>query len=231
MANDKNATKKILVVDDELRMRRVIVDYLSIKGYDMAEAGDGEQALAVFAEQRPDLVLLDVMMPKMDGYTVCKKLREMSDVPVIMLTAKTEEEDELAGFSLGADEYIGKPFSLKILLARVEAVFRRRQDPAGGSAGQPRQFAGLSVNPESREVRVDGVPVELTYTEFELLSYLMLNSGMALSRDRILDTVWRYDYFGDARTVDTHIKKLRSKLGGRGEYIKTIRGVGYKFES
>lgn len=221
-------TKKILIVDDEVRMRRVIADYLRIKGYETAEAGDGVQALALFDETHPDLVLLDVMMPRMDGWEVCRRLRSKSTVPIIMLTARGQEEDELQGFSLGADEYIAKPFSLKILLARIEAVFRRGQPAAVSSAPT---VEGLTVDTVGREVRVEGKVVELTYTEFELLTYLMANAGVALSRDKILDSVWRYDYYGDARTVDTHIKKLRSKLGRQGDCIKTIRGIGYKFEA
>ena len=218
---------KILIVDDEVRMRRVIADYLRIKGYETAEAADGVEALEKFSAENPDLVLLDVMMPRMDGWEVCRRIRARSRVPVIMLTAKGEEEDELQGFSLGADEYIMKPFSLKILLARIEAVFRRGPvtvQPA------PKEAAGLEVDTVGREVRADGQSIDLTYTEFELLTYLINNAGIALSRDKILDNVWRYDYYGDARTVDTHIKKLRSKLGTYGECIKTIRGVGYKYE-
>ena len=225
----QNPPKKVLIVDDEVRMRRVIADYLRIKGYDIAEAEDGVQALERFASFRPDLVLLDVMMPLMDGWEVCRQIRAQSRVPVIMLTARGQEEDELQGFSLGADEYIAKPFSLKILLARVEAVLRRGGDVPSPTA--EKQVGGLSLDTVGREVRADGVPVELTYTEFELLAYLMNNAGVALSRDKILDNVWRYDYYGDARTVDTHVKKLRSKLGGYGDCIKTIRGIGYKFEA
>lgn len=231
MAETEKA-KKILIVDDEERMRRILTDYLRIKGYDTVEAADGAEALRLFAAENPDMVLLDVMMPVMDGWEVCRRLRQTSRVPILMLTARGEEEDELAGFALGADEYIAKPFSLKILLARVESLFRRgagaETTPAAEDA--PHLPEGLSVDMDGREVRVDGVPVELTYTEFELLTYLMRNAGVALSRDRILDNVWRYDYFGDARTVDTHIKKLRSKLGAQGDHIKTIRGIGYKFE-
>ncbi len=221
----------ILIVDDEERMRRVITDYLRIKGYDTMEAADGVEALEWFDRRTPDLVLLDVMMPRMDGWEACRAIHAKSDVPIIMLTARGQEEDELQGFSLGADEYITKPFSLKILLARIEAVLRRAAGgPAATDAGAGNEISGLTVDRDGREVRVDGAPVELTYTEFELLAYLLDNPGIALSRDRILDAVWRYDYYGDARTVDTHIKKLRSKLGARGEYIRTIRGVGYKFE-
>ena len=210
---ENTASKTILIADDEIRMRRVIADYLHIKGYETLEAGDGVEALSLFESGRPDLILLDVMMPRMDGWEVCRHIRSKSQVPIIMLTARSEEDDELQGFSLGVDEYIAKPFSLKILLARIEAVFRR----------------GAPEEPAARPV-VDGQPVELTYTEFELLTYLMTNSGVALSRDKILDSVWRYDYYGDARTVDTHVKKLRSKLGRHGDCIKTIRGIGYKFE-
>jgi two-component system response regulator ResD len=220
---------KVLIVDDEMRMRRVITDYLRIKGYDTVEAGDGAEALERFFQEQPDLVLLDVMMPRMDGWEVCRRIRAKSRVPVIMLTAKGEEEDELQGFQLGVDEYISKPFSLKILLARIEAVLRRGSGPASSSPSVPVPD-GLHVDMAGREVRVNGEPVELTYTEFELLTYLMNNAGVALSRDKILDNVWRYDYYGDARTVDTHIKKLRSKLGAVGDCIRTIRGIGYKFD-
>ncbi|HIW74859.1 MAG TPA: response regulator transcription factor [Firmicutes bacterium] len=220
----------VLIVDDEERMRRVIADYLRIKGYDTMEAADGMEAMEKFEQRLPSLVLLDVMMPRMDGWAACRAMHAKSSVPIIMLTARGEEEDELQGFSLGADEYITKPFSLKILLARIEAVLRRASGGAPEAASAGQEIPGLTVDREGREVRVDGVPVELTYTEYELLVYLLDNPGIALSRDKILDAVWRYDYYGDARTVDTHIKKLRSKLGERGEYIRTIRGVGYKFE-
>lgn len=231
MVRDMDSAKQplILIVDDEERMRRVITDYLRIKGYDTIEAADGVQALEMFSEKKPDLILLDVMMPRMDGFEVCRVIQSKSKVPIIMLTARGQEEDELQGFSLGADEYITKPFSLKILLARIEAVFRRLNGkPSDTSADS--SIPGLTVDRDGREVLVDGVPIDLTYTEFELLLYLIDNPGIALSRDKILDSVWRYDYYGDARTVDTHVKKLRSKLGPRGDYIKTIRGIGYKFE-
>ncbi len=214
----------VLIVDDEMRMRRVIADYLHIKNYRTVEAADGVEALEKFRAERPDLVLLDVMMPCMNGWEVCRAIRETSITPIIMLTARSEEDDELQGFELGADEYIAKPFSLKILLARIEAVLRRRSEP---TATVPEL---LHIDRLSREVTVDGAPIQLTYTEFELLEYLITNKGLALSRDKILDNVWKYDYDGDARTVDTHIKKLRSKLGEAGEMIKTIRGIGYKFE-
>ena len=225
-----SSPKKVLIVDDEMRMRRVITDYLRIKGYDTIEAGDGVEALERFAQDSPDLVLLDVMMPRMNGWEVCRHIRAKSQVPIIMLTAKGEEEDELQGFELGVDEYISKPFSLKILLARIEAVLRRGS-PASPAALPVSVPEGLTVDMAGREVRVNGQPVELTYTEFELLTYLMSNAGVALSRDKILDNVWRYDYYGDARTVDTHIKKLRNKLGSVGDCIRTIRGIGYKFDA
>ncbi|MCI8554756.1 MAG: response regulator transcription factor [Clostridiales bacterium] len=231
--------RKILIVDDEMRMRRILADYLQIKGYDPLCAEDGAQGLELFAREQPDLVLLDVMMPRMDGWEVCRRIRSgeggAADTPIIMLTARGQEEDELQGFSLGADEYIAKPFSLKILLARMEVVFRRgtvvRASPPPSAEAVATAENGLSVDRPGRVVRLAGQPVELTYTEFELLLYLMDNAGVALSRDRILDNVWRYDYYGDARTVDTHVKKLRSKLGSYGHCIKTLRGVGYKFEA
>ena len=231
MAHPSPDTAKttILIVDDETRMRRVIADYLHIKGYETDEAGDGFEALERFEAGSPDLVLIDVMMKRMYWFEVCRHIRAKSAVPIIMLTAKAEEEDELQGFGLGVDEYISKPFSLKILAARIEAVLRRRSAP--GTTASPALPSGLSVDTAGRVVRVDGEPVELTYTEFELLLYLMNNACMALSRDKILDNVWRYDYYGDARTVDTHIKKLRGKLGEYGDHIRTIRGIGYKFEA
>ena len=216
----------ILIVDDEMRMRRVIADYLHIKNYRTIEAADGVEALDLFRAEHPELVLLDVMMPRMNGWEVCAELRRTSEVPIIMLTAKSEENDELQGFELGADEYIAKPFSLKILSARIEAILRRKQ----GVTAAPTLACGLRVDTLAREAYVDDKRIELTYTEFELLSYLITNKGIALSRDKILDNVWQYDYYGDARTVDTHIKKLRSKLGEAGEMIRTIRGIGYKFE-
>ncbi|MBE6778574.1 MAG: response regulator transcription factor [Ruminococcaceae bacterium] len=219
--------KTILVADDEMRMRRIIRDYLQIKGYTVLEASDGLEALSLMERRGADLLLLDVMMPHMDGFEVCRRVRQRWTVPVIMLTARGEEEDELQGFSCGADEYISKPFSLKVLLARIEAVLRRQQRQP---TGQITALDGLEVDTNGRVVRVNGQPVDLTYTEFELLTYLISNSGIALSRDRILENVWRYDYDGDARTVDTHIKKLRSKLAGQGEHIRTIRGIGYKFD-
>lgn len=224
-----NDGKTVLIADDEIRMRRVIADYLAAKGYKTVEAANGSEAVLMCRRMPIDLVLLDVMMPQMDGFEACRIIREHSAVPIIMLTARGEENDELQGFSLGADEYIAKPFSLRILAARIEAVLRRGEAPS--PEGAIRAADDLRVDTVAREVTVAGAPIELTYTEFELLVFLMQNAGIALSRDRILDSVWRYDYYGDARTVDTHIKKLRQKLGDCGNYIKTIRGIGYKFDT
>lgn len=224
-----NDVKTVLIADDEIRMRRVIADYLAAKGYKTVEAANGSEAVLMCRRMPIDLVLLDVMMPQMDGFEACRIIREHSAVPIIMLTARGEENDELQGFSLGADEYIAKPFSLRILAARIEAVLRRGEAPS--PEGAIRAADDLRVDTVAREVTVAGAPIELTYTEFELLVFLMQNAGVALSRDRILDSVWRYDYYGDARTVDTHIKKLRQKLGDCGNYIKTIRGIGYKFDT
>lgn len=226
MAENSEA-RTVLIADDEERMRRVVCDYLKIKGYTVLEAANGLEVLAILDRRPVDLVLLDVMMPHMDGWETCRRIRQRSNVPILMLTARGEEEDQLTGFSLGADEYIAKPFSLKILLARIEAVLRRGH--AEETVRTP-GAEGLTVDTAGRVVRVDGKPAELTYTEYELLLYLMNNAGLALSRDRILENVWRFDYEGDARTVDTHIKKLRAKLGRRGYYISTIRGIGYKFD-
>ena len=218
---------KILVVDDEDRMRKLVKDFLMIKGFQVIEAGDGEEAVDIFFKQKDiSLVILDVMMPKMDGWEVCKAIRQYSQAPIIMLTARGEERDELRGFELGVDEYISKPFSPKILVARVEAILRRSN--AAASSGI--QVGGIDINKVAHQVTIDGKPVELSFKEFELLSYFVDNQGIALSREKILNNVWNYDYFGDARTIDTHVKKLRSKLGSKGEYIKTIWGMGYKFE-
>ena len=219
---------KILVVDDEARMRKLVKDFLTNKGFQVIEAGDGEEAVDIFfADKDIALVLLDVMMPKMDGWEVLKTIRKYSQVPVIMLTARSEERDELQGFSLGVDEYISKPFSPKILVARVEAILRRTNAISSDSV----ITAGiLSLDKAAHQVKVDGQEVELSFKEFELLSYFMENQGLALSREKILNNVWNYDYFGDARTIDTHVKKLRSKLGKAGDYIRTIWGMGYKFE-
>ena len=218
---------KILVVDDEARMRKLVKDFLTIKGFQVLEAEDGEQALDVFFNQKDiALILLDVMMPRMDGWEVLKTIRKHSKVPIIMLTARGEERDELQGFELGVDEYISKPFSPKILVARVEAILRR----SSALTGDVLHVGGISINKAAHEVTVDGKPVDLSYKEFELLTYFAENQGIALSREKILNNVWNYDYFGDARTIDTHVKKLRSKLGEKGDYIKTIWGMGYKFE-
>ena len=219
---------KILVVDDESRMRKLVKDFLTKKGFTVIEAGDGEEAVDKFFEVKDiALIILDVMMPKMDGWQVCREIRQYSKVPIIMLTAKSDEKDELQGFDLGVDEYITKPFSPKILVARVEAILRRSNVLA---ADDTMEAGGIELNKATHEVLIDGKSVELSYKEFELLAYFMSNQGVALSRERILNNVWNYDYFGDARTIDTHVKKLRSKLGAKGEYIKTIWGMGYKFE-
>ena len=218
---------KILVVDDEVRMRKLVKDFLSIKGFRVIEAGDGEEALeAFFAQKDIALILLDVMMPKMDGWQVVKTIRQYSKVPSIRLTARGEERDELQVFELGVDEYISKPFSPKILTARVEAILRR----TGNTSVDAVNVGGIVIDKAARQVTIDGQPIELSYKEFELLIYFVDNQGMALSREKILNNVWNYDYFGDARTIDTHVKKLRSKLGEKGEYIKTVWGMGYKFE-
>lgn len=219
---------KILVVDDESRMRKLVRDFLTKSNYEVIEAEDGAQAVDIFFEQNDiALIILDVMMPKMDGWQVCKEIREYSKVPIIMLTAKSDERDELQGFELGVDEYISKPFSPKILVARVEAILRRTSQ---ASADDVIEAGGIVINKAAHSVSVDGQPVDLSYKEFELLTYFVENKGIALSREKILNSVWNYDYFGDARTIDTHVKKLRSKMGEKGELIKTIWGMGYKFE-
>ena len=218
---------KILVVDDEARMRKLVRDFLSVKGYTVVEAGDGEEALDIFFEQKDiALILLDVMMPKMDGWEVLKTIRKYSQVPILMLTARGEESDELQGFQLGVDEYISKPFSPKILVARVEAILRR----SSVNSQDVISVGGIQIDKAAHQVSVDGKPVDLSYKEFELMTYFAENQGIALSREKILNNVWNYDYFGDARTIDTHVKQLRSKLGEKGDYIKTIWGMGYKFE-
>ena len=220
---------KILVVDDETRMRKLVRDFLVRSGYDVVEAGDGNQALDIFFEKKDiALVILDVMMPVMDGYAVCREIRSYSKVPIIMLTAKSEERDELMGFQLGVDEYISKPFSPKILVARVEAILRRTNQL---EAEQKLESGGIVINKSAHSVTIDNKSVELSYKEFELLSYFLENEGITLSREKILNNVWDYDYFGDARTIDTHVKKLRNKMGEKGELIKTIWGMGYKFEA
>ena len=218
----------ILIVDDESRMRKLIKDFLVAKGYNILEAEDGEKALQVFEENKAkiELILLDVMMPKLDGWSVLRQIRQTSKVPIIMLTARGEEQDELFGFELGVDEYISKPFSPKILVARVEAILKRTQ----GDTKEIKDCGGIEIDKEGRTVTVDGKILELSLREYELLVYLVENENIALSRDKILNNVWNYDYYGDSRTIDSHIKKIRHKLGKKGKYIKTIRGVGYKFE-
>ena len=220
---------RILIVDDESRMRKLVKDFLVRKGYEVLEAGDGVEALDIFyAEKQIDMLILDVMMPRMDGWELCKEIRKTSRVPIIMLTARGDERDELLGFQLGVDEYISKPFSPKILVARVEAILRR----AGGAAGEDKiEAGGVVLDKTAHTVAVDGKAVDLSYKEFELLEFFMENQGIALSREKILNGVWNYDYFGDARTIDTHVKKLRSKLGDKGDLIHTIWGLGYKFEA
>ena len=218
----------ILVVDDESRMRKLIKDFLAQKGYSILEAGDGEEALHVYEENKNhiNLILLDVMMPKLDGWSVLRQIRQTSRIPIIMLTARGEEQDELFGFELGVDEYISKPFSPKILVARVEAILKR----TAPDSKEVKDYGGVEIDKEGRTVKVDGKLIELSLREYELLTYLVENKDIALSRDKILNNVWNYDYYGDSRTIDSHIKKIRHKLGKKGKYIKTIRGVGYKFE-
>lgn len=223
------ADVKILMVDDEERMRKLVKDFLSAKGYIVKEAADGEEALKMFMEDKElDLIILDVMMPKMDGFETLEAIRQYNKtIPCIMLTARSEEHDELKGFNLGVDEYITKPFSPKILVARVDALLRRTK---AGNGGDVLEAGGIVVDKDAHRVTIDGKEVELSYKEFELLTYFMENQGKAMSREHILNSVWDYDYFGDARTIDTHVKKLRAKLGNKGDYIKTIWGMGYKFE-
>ena len=218
----------ILVVDDEFRMRKLVKDFLLKEDCTVLEAGDGEEAIKVFNENKEkiNLILLDVMMPKLDGWSVLRQIRQESKVPVIMLTARGEEQDELFGFELGVDEYVSKPFSPKILVARIKAILNRTED----KQKENKNYGGIEINTEGRTVTVDGKPIELSLREYELLKYLLDNENVALSRDKILNNVWNYDYYGDSRTIDSHIKKIRHKLGKKGKYIKTIRGVGYKFE-
>ncbi|MBQ5430169.1 MAG: response regulator transcription factor [Lachnospiraceae bacterium] len=231
------ALEKILIVDDEERMRKLVGDYLKRDGFQVLEAGDGEEALYIYEDQ-PDiaLIILDVMMPRMDGYETLKNLRKFSTVPVIMLTAKSEEEDALLGFQAGADEFVTKPFSPKVLVARVKAIIARSSDEVM-NAQETEEMPGvleagnLRLDENAHVVSADGEDVLLSVKEFELLAYFMKNRGIALSREKILNSVWDYDYFGDARTIDTHVKKLRSKLGDCGSYIHTIWGMGYKFDT
>lgn len=219
---------KILVVDDESRMRKLVKDFLVKKDFEVLEAENGEQAIDIFfADKDIALIILDVMMPKMDGWEVCKEIRKNSKVPIIMLTAKSDERDELLGFELGVDEYISKPFSPKILTARVDAIVRRAYQL---DANESISINGIVMDKAAHTVTIDGKEIDLSYKEFELLNYFIDNKGLALSREKILNNVWNYDYFGDARTIDTHVKKLRKKMGEKGECIKTIWGMGYKFE-
>ena len=218
---------KILVVDDEARMRKLVKDFLSVKGFSVLEASNGEEAVDLFFEQKDiALIILDVMMPKMDGWETCRTIRKYSQVPIIMLTARSEERDELQGFNLGVDEYISKPFSPKILVARVEAILRR----SNAVSSDLIEIGGIRIDKAAHQVTIDGQNIDLSYKEFELLTYFVENQGIALSREKILNNVWNYDYFGEARTIDTHVKKLRSKMGEKGDYIRTIWGMGYKFE-
>jgi two-component system response regulator ResD len=218
---------KVLVVDDESRMRKLVKDFLSKKNFEVLEAENGEQAVDIFFENKDiSLIILDVMMPKMDGWQVCREVRQYSKVPIIMLTAKSDEKDELLGFELGVDEYISKPFSPKILVARVEAILRR----SNSLDEEIVEIGGIVLDKAAHQVKIDGINIDLSFKEFELLTYFVTNQGVALSRERILNNVWNYDYFGDARTIDTHVKKLRSKMGIKGDFIKTIWGMGYKFE-
>lgn len=218
----------VLIVDDEARMRKLIRDFLKVKGFSILEAEDGEKAIEVFEKNKNkiSIILLDVMMPKLDGWSVLRQIRQESKVPIIMLTARGEEQDELFGFELGVDEYISKPFSPKILVARVEAILKRVQ----GDKKEIKDYDGIEIDKDGRTVKVDGKQIELSLREYELLTYLVENENIALSRDKILNNVWNYDYYGDSRTIDSHIKKIRHKLGKKGKYIKTIRGIGYKFE-
>ncbi len=218
---------KVLVADDEMRMRKLVRDFLTKSGFLVVEAADGEEAIdKFFSDKDIALVVLDVMMPKLDGWQVCREIRSESKVPIIMLTAKSDERDELLGFELGVDEYITKPFSPKILVARIEAILRR----ASAFAEEVTEIGGITLDKSAHQVLIDGQAIELSVKEFELLSYFIMNKGVALSRDKILNNVWNYDYYGDARTIDTHVKKLRSKMGDKGDYIKTVWGMGYKFE-
>lgn len=220
---------KILVVDDESRIRKLVKDFLVKKDFEVVEAANGKEAVDIFFEQNDfALVILDIMMPIMDGWQVCREIREYSQTPIIMLTAKSDERDELLGFELGIDEYISKPFSPKVLVARVEAILRRVN---GAEADDKLEIGGIVVDKVAHVVTIDGAPVELSFKEFELLTYFMENKSVALSREKILNHVWNYDYYGDARTIDTHVKKLRSKMGAKGDYIKTVWGMGYKFET
>lgn len=219
---------KVLIADDESRMRKLVKDFLVKESFTVLEAENGEEAVNIFFKDKDiSLLILDVMMPKMDGWEVVKEIRQYSKVPIIMLTAKSEERDELNGFDLGVDEYITKPFSPKVLIARVEAILRRSNMLSDDTI----EIGGIKIDKSAHQVMIDDVPIDLSVKEFELLNYFVINKGVALSREKILNNVWNYDYFGDARTIDTHVKKLRSKMGEKGEYIKTLWGLGYKFET
>ena len=218
----------VLVVEDDKEIREGVEIYLKSQGYEVFQAADGVEGLEVIEKEDIHLAIVDIMMPRMDGWQVCREIRESSKVPIIMLTARSEERDELQGFDLGVDEYISKPFSPKILVARVNAILRRT---LGSDAGDVMEAGGITIDKAAHIVKIDGKPIELSYKEFELLTYFVENRGIALSREKILNNVWNYDYFGDARTIDTHVKKLRSKLGDKGEYIRTIWGMGYKFDA
>lgn len=220
--------KCVLIVDDEQRMRKIVKDFLNANGFNTLEAEDGEKAIEVFEKNKNkiNIILLDVMMPKLDGWSVLRQIRQESKVPIIMLTARGEEQDELFGFELGVDEYISKPFSPKILVARVEAILKRTEKDEKSVI----DYGGIEIDTEGRTVKVDGKLIELSLREYELLIYLAENKNIALSRDKILNNVWNYDYYGDSRTIDSHVKKIRHKLGKKGKYIQTIRGIGYKFE-
>ncbi|MBP5533675.1 MAG: response regulator transcription factor [Lachnospiraceae bacterium] len=221
-------TIKVLIADDESRMRKLVKDFLNKNGIQVVEAENGEEACDIFYSQKDiSLIILDVMMPKMDGWQVCREIRSNSNVPIIMLTARGDEKDELLGFELGVDEYISKPFSPKILVARIDAILRR----TGGMGDETIEIGGIKMDKQAHEVYVDGKLIDLSLKEFELLEYFISNKGVALSRDKILNNVWNYDYYGDARTIDTHVKKLRSKMGEKGDLIKTVWGMGYKFEA
>ena len=220
--------KTILIIEDEIRIRFLLKDYLLSEGFSVIEACDGEEGLMAFKNNNVDLILLDIMMPKIDGLTVLENIRTVSDIPIILLTAKSQEEDKLYGYDIGADDYITKPFSPKILVARVEAILRRTNKLGGAS--EVKKAGAIVLDKTAHEVKIDGKQIDLSFKEFELLDYFLDNQGIALSRERILNSVWNYDYFGDARTIDTHVKKLRSKLGEYGDYIKTVWGMGYKFE-
>ena len=222
-------TNTILIVDDEVRMRKLLKDFLLQKNFNILEAEDGEKALQVYKENKNkiNLILLDVMMPKLDGWSVLRQIRQEDKVmPIIMLTARSEEQDELFGFELGVDEYVSKPFRPKVLVARVEAMLKRTVM----EKNENKNYDGIVIDNDGRTVTVDGKLIELSFREYELLKYLVDNENIALSRDKILNTVWNYDYYGDSRTIDSHIKKIRHKLGKKGKHIQTIRGIGYKFE-